>query len=53
MPRRIKKEKKKPPSVGSNCSRMSEYKIIISTRTTYKAVAIRLMEGFLSVDARR
>jgi len=32
---------------------MAEYKIIISTGTTYKAVAIRLTEDFSSVDAGR
>lgn len=51
MPRRIEKEKN--PSVGSNYSRMAEYKIIISTGTTYKAVAVALTEGFSSVDAIR
>lgn len=51
MPRRIEKEKN--PSEGSNYSRMAEYEIIISTGTTYKAVAVAPTEGFSSVDAGR
>lgn len=51
MPRRIEKEQN--PSEASNYSRMAEYEIIISTGTTYKAVAVAPTEGFSSVDAGR
>ena len=45
MPRRIKKEKKNP-LVDSICGKMAEKKILIATRISYKAVAIRLREDF-------